>query len=59
MESFGETRCKNPQKELGKQKKFKEICRMNWPDWLQEFRENLVDESILTEPWRRHFQFVS
>ena len=28
------------------------------PDWLQEFRENLVDESILTEPWRRHFQFV-
>ena len=22
------------------------------PDWLQEFTENLVDESTLTEPWR-------
>ena len=22
------------------------------PDWLQEFRENLVDESTSTEPWR-------
>ena len=22
------------------------------PDWLQEFRENLVDESTSTEPWQ-------
>ena len=35
------------------------------PDWLQEFREKLVDESILAEPrgpvaWKsRHFQFFS
>ena len=21
------------------------------PDWLQEFRDNLVDESTSTEPW--------
>ena len=33
------------------------------PDWLQEFKENLVDESTSTEPWKpragksRHFQF--
>ena len=37
------------------------------PDWLQEFRENLVDESTTTEPWEgkpwawmsRHFKFIS
>ena len=23
-----------------------------WPDWLQEFRENLVGESSPSEPWR-------
>ena len=23
------------------------------PDWVQEFRENLVDESTSTEPWRK------
>ena len=23
------------------------------PDWQQEFRENVVDESTSTEPWRK------
>ena len=32
--------------------KYKDIYRMNLPDWLQEFRENLVDESTSTAPWR-------
>ena len=34
------------------QKKYKEIYLSHeLPDCLQEFRENLVDESAPTEPW--------
>ena len=55
VESFGETRCMNPQKpktkfKLENQKKYKEKKAYELPDWLHEFRENLVDESVLTEP---------
>ena len=39
-------------KKKGNQKKYKEIYRMNLLDWLQEFWENLVDESTSSEPWR-------
>ena len=28
------------------------VKELDLPDWLQEFRENLVDESTSTEPWR-------
>ena len=50
MKSFGETRCMIPQKpenpnKIGNRKKYKEIFRIKMPDWLQEFRENLVHES--------------
>ena len=55
VESFGETRCMKPQKpktniKMGNQKKYTDISH-ELPDWLQEFRENLVDESTSTEPW--------
>ena len=35
---------------MGNPKKYKEIYRHESPDWLQEFRENLVDESNSAEP---------
>ena len=52
MESFGETRCKNPQKITGESEEVQRDISHELPDWLQEFRENLVDESTSTEPWR-------
>ena len=57
MESFGETRCKNPEKpetkiKIGKSQEVQRDISHELPDWLQEFRENLVDESTSTEPWR-------
>ena len=46
-------------------KKYKDVSR-ELPAWLQEFRENLVDESTSTEPWEkpragkpRHVQVIS
>ena len=48
MKSFGETRCMNPQKPKTKNGKSEEVHRdisHELLDWLQEFRENLVDES--------------
>ena len=49
MRSYGETRCMILQKQKnkikrGNPKKYKEISH-ELPDWLQEFREDLVDES--------------
>ena len=52
VRSFGETRCINPQKP--KNVESEEVQRdisHELPDWLQEFRENLVDESASTESW--------
>ena len=54
MESFGETRCMNPQ-ELKTKKKNEASEEVQGdishelPDWLQEFKENLVDESTSEE----------
>ena len=49
MKSFGETRCMIPQKPKTKRKKeTKEVQRdtsHELLDWLQEYRENLVEES--------------
>ena len=71
MKSFGETRCMIPQKtktetKIRNPKEVRRDISRELPDWLQEFRENLVDESSSTEPWRnprarksRHFQVVS
>ena len=56
MESFGETRCMHPQTpktkipKHGESEKVQKISH-ELPDWLQEFRENLVDESTSTRPW--------
>ena len=55
-ESFGRTRCMNPQRPKTKIKKEerREVQRdisHELPDWLQGFRENFVDESTSTEPW--------
>ena len=55
VKSFGETRCMIPQKpktkiKMRSPKKYKEISH-ELPDWLQDFRENLVDESTSTDPW--------
>ena len=56
MRSSGGTRCINHQKPKTKIKgEYEEIQRdtsHELPGWLQEFRENLVDESTSTEPWR-------
>ena len=55
VESFGETRCMKRQKPKTKTKRKKEVEREimhGLTDWPQEFRENLVDESTSTEPWR-------
>ena len=56
VKSFGETRCMNPQKPKTKiiNEEREEVQRdilHELPDWLQEFRDNLVDESTSTEPW--------
>ena len=56
VKSFGETRCMNPQKPKTKlkmkdAKNYKEISH-ELPDWPQEFRKNLVDQSTTTDPWR-------
>ena len=53
VKSFGETRCMNPQKPKTKNGESEEVQRdisHELPDWLQEFKENLVDESTSTEP---------
>ena len=55
MESFGESRCTKPQKPKTKIKneESEEVQRditHELPDWLQEFRENLVDESTSRNP---------
>ena len=58
--SFGETRCVKPQKSKTKIKngESEEVQYIHiyisheLRDWLQEFRENLVDESTSTEPWQ-------
>ena len=45
----------NPQKPKAKKNEEREVQRdisHELRDWLQEFRENLVDESTSTEPWR-------
>ena len=56
MRSSGGTRCINHQKPKTKIKgEYEEIQRdtlHELPRWLQEFIENLVDESTSTEPWR-------
>ena len=57
VESSGETRCMKPQKPKTKinmwnQKEYKGIISRKYFGWLQEFRENLVDDSRSTEPWR-------
>ena len=45
----------NPQKPKTKINKEREEVQRDLlhdlPDWLQDFRENLVDESTSTEPW--------
>ena len=44
----------NPQKPKTKNEEREEIQRdfsHELPDWQQEFKENLVDESTSTEPW--------
>ena len=56
VRSYGETRCTNPQKPKTKikmryAKMYEEDISHESPDWLQEFRENLVDESTSREPW--------
>ena len=50
MKSYGETRCVNQQKPKNKNKngeseEVQSDLLHDWPDWLQEFREDLVDES--------------
>ena len=50
MNNFGATRCMIPQKPKNKNKnrRSKEVQRdisYEFPDWLQEFSGNLVDES--------------
>ena len=54
MQSHGETRCKNQEKlktQIGNEddEELRSELLRDLPDWLQEFRENLVDESVLTE----------
>ena len=57
MWSDGETRCINQQKPKTKIKneggeEVQSDILHELRDWLQEFRENLVDESTPLEPWR-------
>ena len=59
VKSFGEIRCMNPQKPKTKNGESEDVQRdilHELLDWLQEFRENLVDESIWTEPWQNQSQ---
>ena len=51
MESFGETRQKT-QINMENLKKVQKDISHELPDWLQEFRENLVDESNSTKHLR-------
>ena len=56
VKSFGETRWMKPQETENKNKngEHEEVQRdisHELLDWLQEFRENLVDESTSTDPW--------
>ena len=58
VESLGKTRCMNPQKpktkiKIGESEEVQRVISHELPDWLQEFRENLVDESTSTEFWRK------
>ena len=55
MKSYGETCSINQQKpktkmKIRNQEKYKETSH-ELLDWLQEFREKLVDESTSTDPW--------
>ena len=54
MRSYGETRGINPQKpkthKKGESEEVQRDISHEWPDWLQEFRDNLVNESTSTEP---------
>ena len=46
------TETENQNRHEGIRKKYKKDISHELLDWPQEFRENLVDESISTEPWR-------
>ena len=50
VKSFGETRCLNPQI-TGESQEVQRDISHELPNWLQDFRENLVDESTSTDPW--------
>ena len=54
--SYGETRCTDQQKPKTKKNEGREEVQSDLlhdlPDWLQEFREILVDERNPSEPWR-------
>ena len=45
------TETKHTNKNEGREDVQSDLSR-ELPDWLQEFKEILVDESTLTEPWR-------
>ena len=50
VKSYGETRCVNQQKpniknKNGESEEVQSDLLNDWPDWLQEFREDLFDES--------------
>ena len=57
VKRFGETRCMMPQKPKtthkngGKSEEVQRDFSHHMLDWLQEFRENLVDDGTSTEPW--------
>ena len=55
VKSIGETRCMNPQMQKTKRKhegreEVQNDLLHDLPDWLQGFKENLVDERNLSEP---------
>ena len=57
VRSYGETRCMNPQTPKNKHKnedrqEVQSDLLHDLPDWLQDFRENLVDERTSKEPCR-------
>ena len=45
------TETENTNKNEGREEVQSDVSH-ELPDWLQEFRENLVDESTSTKPWR-------
>ena len=62
-ESFGETRCMSPQKPKNKnQNEEREVqsdIPHELPDWLQDCKENLIDESSPIKPWRNPEDLIS